>query len=113
MRLWVVGSVYPFNGLTGLTSETPPTPTPSMGNWHQTPQIYVNIMSVIFGGDLLWVVLMSEWWAIDDDGLEVDYEIDEVWFFVKQNNQGSVYATVTFDQVRKLYEGINEETKNP
>jgi len=52
---------------------------------------------------------MSEWYAIDDDGLEVDHEVAEVWFYVKQNDQGSVYATITFNQVRKIYEEIGEE----
>jgi len=49
---------------------------------------------------------MSEWYEADKDNLDLDLRRREVDIFVTQNYHGSVYVTLTFDQVKDLYNKI-------
>lgn len=52
---------------------------------------------------------MSEWNKADElDSDDIDHESEEVDIFVKQNDWGSVYVTLTFDQVDFLYNEIHK-----
>ena len=49
---------------------------------------------------------MSEWYEPEDDDIDVLQNEREVHIFVKQNNFGSVYVYLSFDQIEKIYEEI-------
>ena len=57
---------------------------------------------------------MSEWYEVTEDDIDIDFHDKEVSFFVKQNNSGSVYLSLSFDQIKGLFETINkaDEAKN-
>ena len=47
---------------------------------------------------------MSEWYAIKTEDISLNLEEYEVNLYVKQNDFGAVYATLTFEQIRDIYE---------
>lgn len=49
---------------------------------------------------------MSQWHEIEDADISVD--IDAVDILVTSNDQGNIYASLTFDQVKRIYEEIKE-----
>jgi hypothetical protein len=50
---------------------------------------------------------MSEWYDADD--IELDFKRKEVDVFVKQDDFGSVYVTLTFEQIKELHNKIQEK----
>jgi len=53
---------------------------------------------------------MSEWYEVEADDIDIDHIDKEVAFFVCNNDQGSVYLSLSFDQVRDIASKI--ETPN-
>ena len=56
---------------------------------------------------------MSEWYDINQDCVSIDREGKEVDIFVHQDNFGSVYAVITFEEIERIYnaiQDINHET---
>jgi len=49
---------------------------------------------------------MSQWHTADDKDISVDK--DQVDIFVTQNDWGSIYVSLTFDQVKRIYKDIQE-----
>jgi len=49
---------------------------------------------------------MSEWYEAKDDYIDLDFKEKDVDIFVTQNNLGSVYITLTFDQIEDIYKKI-------
>ena len=45
---------------------------------------------------------MSLWYNIDDDDIEVDTEKKEVNVYVTSDDQGSIYAILTFEQIAAI-----------
>lgn len=45
---------------------------------------------------------MSEWYEPKDEDISIDKKRNEVDIFVKQNDSGSVYVTLTFDQIESI-----------
>jgi len=50
---------------------------------------------------------MSEWYEAKKEEIEVTETTVNI--FVKQNDWGSVYVTLTFDQIRDIYKQLEEE----
>jgi len=49
---------------------------------------------------------MSEWHTADDKDISVDkHQVD---IFVTQNDWGSIYVSLTFDQVKRIHKEIQE-----
>jgi len=46
---------------------------------------------------------MSEWYEPKTEDIKVNHATEEVDIFVKQNDFGAVYATLTFQQVEDIY----------
>ena len=46
---------------------------------------------------------MSEWYEPEDEDISVDRDREEVDIFVKSNEFGNVYITLTFEQIMKVY----------
>jgi len=51
---------------------------------------------------------MSEWYEAESDNIEINSEKEEVGIFVKQNDFGSVYLTLTFKQIHQITVEIAE-----
>ena len=49
---------------------------------------------------------MSEWYEAEDDSISLDEKEKQVNIWVKQNYFGSVYVTLTFDQVKEINDEI-------
>ncbi len=47
---------------------------------------------------------MSEWYKAEGDDIEIDGQ--EVNIRVTNNDSGNIYVTLTFEQVKKLYDEI-------
>ena len=45
---------------------------------------------------------MSEWYEADNHEIDIDMEDKEVSIFVKANDWGRVYLTLSFDQIRDI-----------
>ena len=52
---------------------------------------------------------MSEWIEADSEDIEINPAVEEVNIWVKQDDNGNIYVTLTFDQIRKIYEQINKD----
>jgi len=50
---------------------------------------------------------MSEWYKPEKEDIEIDQETNEVNIWVKANDWGNVYATLTFDQIKEIAEKID------
>lgn len=49
---------------------------------------------------------MSEWVNPDGTDIEIDYDSKEVNIYASQNDWGSVYLTLSFDQLHKLVDSV-------
>lgn len=49
---------------------------------------------------------MSKWNSVHDRDIDIDEDSLEVNLYVTADDWGSVYATLTFAQVKKMYEKI-------
>ena len=49
---------------------------------------------------------MSEWYEPKKDDIELDMERKEVDIYVTQKTTGSIYVTLTFDQIEKIHRDI-------
>ena len=49
---------------------------------------------------------MSKWHTIKTVDIEIDEKEKEVNLFVTDDDWGSVYATLTFKQIKDIYEAI-------
>lgn len=49
---------------------------------------------------------MSGWYEAKEDNISIDDRRCEVDILVLDNKYGSVYLTLTFDQVKEIYEQI-------
>jgi len=45
---------------------------------------------------------MSTYWTVDDEDIEIDLKFNEVDFLVTADQFGSVYLTLTFDQIKSI-----------
>jgi hypothetical protein len=52
---------------------------------------------------------MSGWYHIRSEDIEIDNDNSEVDLYVTHNDQGSVYAVLTFEQIAKLHAEITNE----
>lgn len=52
---------------------------------------------------------MSVWNEVTD--FDIDHSAKEVDFFVMSDNQGNIYLSVSFDQIKYIYERILEKKK--
>ena len=50
---------------------------------------------------------MSEWNEVESDNVSLEHEQKEVHLWIKQNNFGSVYGTLTFDQIDQIHKEIH------
>ena len=50
---------------------------------------------------------MSEWYDPTDEDIEIDPESLNINIFVKQDDWGSVYVTLSREQIKRIYEQIN------
>jgi len=50
---------------------------------------------------------MSEWYEAKDDDIEADPEDETVSVYVKNDDCGAIYVTLTFEQVRGLVKEVN------
>jgi len=55
---------------------------------------------------------MSEWHEPEKDDIAVDTKSNAVNIYVKQNDWGSVYITLTFDQIKEIYDEIMQESRS-
>ena len=55
---------------------------------------------------------MSEWYETEPIDIAIDFNNGEVSLYVKQNDFGTVYKTLTFAQVNKLCEDIKKGPNN-
>ena len=53
---------------------------------------------------------MSIWHKADD--FDIDHTAQEVDFLLSPDYQGSVYLSVSFDQIKRIYERILEKEKS-
>ena len=51
---------------------------------------------------------MSEWYFPEEDDIEPDGDTSQVNILVTSNDFGNIYAVLTFDQIREIYEHIKE-----
>lgn len=51
---------------------------------------------------------MSEWYAIKTEDISLNLEEGEVNFYVKSNDFGAVYATLTFKQIINLKQKLDD-----
>ena len=49
---------------------------------------------------------MSEWYDPTDEDIEIDPESLNINIFVKQDDWGSVYVTLSHEQIKRIYEQI-------
>ncbi|MCR4319772.1 MAG: hypothetical protein NUV74_05475 [Candidatus Brocadiaceae bacterium] len=52
---------------------------------------------------------MSEWIEADSEDVEINPAVEEVNIWVKQDDNGNIYVTLTFDQIRKIHEEITKD----
>ena len=45
---------------------------------------------------------MSTWYEVEADDIDVDHHDKEVSFFVCNDDQGRVYLTLSFDQIKEI-----------
>ena len=45
---------------------------------------------------------MSEWYRVEAGDIDIDYADKEVSFFVCNDYQGSVYLSLSFDQIKEI-----------
>lgn len=55
---------------------------------------------------------MSEWNNIDDSDVEVNFKTNEVEIYAGANDFGSIYAVLTFKQIKEIYERIKDAEKS-
>lgn len=46
---------------------------------------------------------MSEWYEPKDDDISINHDKKDVGIYVKQDDFGAVYITLTFDQIESIY----------
>jgi len=49
---------------------------------------------------------MSIWYEMDDEDIEIDHEAREINFHVGHDEMGNNYVTLTFEQIRDLFNQI-------
>ena len=49
---------------------------------------------------------MSTWYEIEADDIEIDYQDKEVSFFVCNDDQGRIYLSLSFDQIKEIAEKL-------
>ena len=49
---------------------------------------------------------MSEWYEADSEEIDLDLKSKEVNIYVTANDFGSVYVTLTFNQIKSIYNRI-------
>ena len=49
---------------------------------------------------------MSEWIEINTPDIEINPAVEEVNMWIKADNSGNIYATLTFEQIKEIYEKI-------
>lgn len=54
---------------------------------------------------------MSEWYEIKNEDIEVDMTEKEINILVTDNDCGNVYATLTFEQIKSIYNDIDKLLK--
>ena len=54
---------------------------------------------------------MSKWYELEDDEIEIDQIDEEVTFFVCNDKQGSVYLTLSFDQIKEIASKLEKQLK--
>lgn len=52
---------------------------------------------------------MSEWIEADTDSIQIDMDDKDVSVFVKQDDFGSIYLTLTFDQIKEIHDYIRDK----
>lgn len=45
---------------------------------------------------------MSKWYEVESDEIDIDLSEKEVSFFVCTDDDGSVYLTLSFDQIKEI-----------
>jgi len=50
---------------------------------------------------------MSEWYEVEKEDIDIDYDDKEVSFFVCANDQGRVYLSLSFNQINEIASKIN------
>jgi hypothetical protein len=54
---------------------------------------------------------MSEWYEAEVDDIDIDFDGNEVDIFVKQNEFGRVYVSLTFEQIKDICNEINRHSR--
>ena len=52
---------------------------------------------------------MSEWYDAEPGDIALDRGAKQVDIFVKGDNWGSIYVSLTFDQIKKIHDDIHKE----
>lgn len=52
---------------------------------------------------------MSEWYEPTDDDIELDWKNEQVDIHVTHSRRGNVYASLSFEQIRKLAKEIEDK----
>lgn len=50
---------------------------------------------------------MSKWLEAEDDGIDIDVIYNEVDIYACSDNQGRVYVTLTFEQIKAIAKKID------
>jgi len=51
---------------------------------------------------------MSAWFETEQDDIEINKDKKEVGIYITDDEWGSIYKILTFDQINKIAEEINE-----
>lgn len=51
---------------------------------------------------------MSTYYETEEDDIDIDQESREVDIYVADNECGSIYKTLTFDQIKEICQRIND-----
>ena len=51
---------------------------------------------------------MSIWHSVKSEEIDIDNDEQEISFFVWNNHNGNIYAVLTFEQIKKIYDKIKD-----
>lgn len=56
---------------------------------------------------------MSEWYQAHDSDIGLDEKQGEINVYVTQNESGSVYVTLSFDLIKRIYNQVKDKQLTP
>jgi len=59
-----------------------------------------------------WDKPMSKWFEIHKSDIDIDYDDEEVSFFVCTDAHGSIYLTLSFEQIKEIASKLDDEAED-